>query len=411
MRRLKKLLLGSSIALWMGCGAVCGDEKVEEAEGCDDGNAINADGCEADCSLPACGNGIVDPGELCLVQKNFATGDGVAGVSPSGVALVDFDGDGLLDIVTANVTSNDLSFLKNLGGGEFGALQVRPSGGDSPGFVIAADLQNNGGKEVICTNQNTDNVTVFNGLGSLPSVTVGDRPGALASGDFDGDGNQDVVISNFLGNSVSLLLNPDGSGIFSPAIDLPVGLSPLDIVVADVDEDGNQDILVVSGLVVFDGLVVLFGEGGGTFAAPIDLLGAVNVAGMVVADVDENGTQDILFIGFDGVDALALRILSGAGNRQFTLLPDAFPLGQQPRSPQVGDFNQDGLLDFAVSNTSADAGLSVLLGLGDEQFAPLVEFGTSSSGLQVGDLNGDTVLDFVMSEDLANEVEVFLSEP
>jgi cysteine-rich repeat protein len=407
MRRLKKLLLGSSIALWMGCGAVCGDEKVEEAEGCDDGNAVNADGCEADCSLPACGNGIVDPGELCLVQKNFATGDGVGGINPVDVALVDFDGDGLLDIVTVNETSNDLSFLRNLGGGEFDVPVVRSSGGDSPLFVIAADLQNNGGKEVICTNENTDNVTVFNGLGSLPSVTVGDRPGALASGDFDGDGNQDVVTSNFLGDSVSLLLNPNGNGIFSPPIDVLVGDGPAEVVVADVDEDGNQDILVISGFVNISDLAVLFGEGGGTFSAPILLPEALNVEGMVVVDVDENGTQDILFI-----DNLGLRVFSGEGNRQFTLLPDSFPLGQGPNSPKVGDFNQDGLLDFAVANNSADASLSVLLGLGDGQFSLLVDFLSENlgNGLQVGDLNGDNVSDFVVS-DPGSGVEVFLSEP
>jgi cysteine-rich repeat protein len=404
MRRLKKLLLGSSIALWMGCGAVCGDEKVEEAEGCDDGNAINADGCEADCSLPACGNGIVDPGELCLVQKNFATGDGVGGVNPADVALVDFDGDGLLDIVTANATSNDLSFLKNLGEGEFDAPLFRSSGGDFPLFVIAADLQNNGGKEVICTNENTDNVTVFNGLGSLPSVTVGDRPGALASGDLDGDGSQDVVTSNFLGDSVSLLLNPNGNGIFSPAIDIPVGNGPADVVVADVDKDGNQDILII-----FDSgeLVVLFGEGGGTFSAPILLPEAVNVEGIVVVDLDENETQDILFI-----DTLGLQVLSGEGNRQFTLLPDSFSVGQGPNSPQVGDFNNDGLLDFAVSNFNGDASLSVLLGLGDGQFAPLVDFLSENSGdgLQVSDLNGDNVSDFVVAGS-GDVVEVLFSEP
>jgi cysteine-rich repeat protein len=37
----------------------------EEGEECDDGNNTDADGCEADCTLPACGNGIVDPGEVC----------------------------------------------------------------------------------------------------------------------------------------------------------------------------------------------------------------------------------------------------------------------------------------------------------------------------------------------------------
>ena len=47
--------------------ARCGDGfRRNGAEQCDDGNTTNADGCEADCTLPACGNGIIDPGEVCL---------------------------------------------------------------------------------------------------------------------------------------------------------------------------------------------------------------------------------------------------------------------------------------------------------------------------------------------------------
>lgn len=44
----------------------CGNDVVEPGEDCDDGNVVNADGCEGDCTLPACNNGIIDPGELCF---------------------------------------------------------------------------------------------------------------------------------------------------------------------------------------------------------------------------------------------------------------------------------------------------------------------------------------------------------
>jgi cysteine-rich repeat protein len=53
--------------LSIGCSeAVCGDTSLDEGEACDDGNTENADGCEANCSLPSCQNGIVDPNEVCL---------------------------------------------------------------------------------------------------------------------------------------------------------------------------------------------------------------------------------------------------------------------------------------------------------------------------------------------------------
>ncbi|WP_293252735.1 DUF4215 domain-containing protein [Nannocystis sp.] len=46
---------------------VCGDKVVGGDEECDDGNLVDGDGCEADCTLtPAvCGNGNIEQGEVC----------------------------------------------------------------------------------------------------------------------------------------------------------------------------------------------------------------------------------------------------------------------------------------------------------------------------------------------------------
>ncbi|MBW2980243.1 DUF4215 domain-containing protein, partial [Candidatus Woesearchaeota archaeon] len=42
---------------------------------CDDGNAVNGDGCRSDCSLEQCGDAILDAGEQCD-DGNAMTGDG-----------------------------------------------------------------------------------------------------------------------------------------------------------------------------------------------------------------------------------------------------------------------------------------------------------------------------------------------
>ncbi|HEY4239879.1 MAG TPA: DUF4215 domain-containing protein [Kofleriaceae bacterium] len=53
----------------------CGNGERAGTEQCDDGNLVDGDGCEHDCTLPSCGNGIVDPGEDCD-DGNTASGDG-----------------------------------------------------------------------------------------------------------------------------------------------------------------------------------------------------------------------------------------------------------------------------------------------------------------------------------------------
>ena len=63
--------------------ARCGDGKVNPldktasaaGEQCDDGNTINGDGCDNNCTVTTCGNKIVDPGEQCD-DGNSVEGDG-----------------------------------------------------------------------------------------------------------------------------------------------------------------------------------------------------------------------------------------------------------------------------------------------------------------------------------------------
>lgn len=43
----------------------CGNGVVDSGEECDDGNNVDADGCNTSCTTPTCGNGIVDLGEDC----------------------------------------------------------------------------------------------------------------------------------------------------------------------------------------------------------------------------------------------------------------------------------------------------------------------------------------------------------
>ena len=53
----------------------CGNGVTSGGEQCDDGNHVNDDGCDADCRLSGCGNGSTSPGEECD-DGDLQSGDG-----------------------------------------------------------------------------------------------------------------------------------------------------------------------------------------------------------------------------------------------------------------------------------------------------------------------------------------------
>jgi cysteine-rich repeat protein len=55
--------------------SVCGNAAVEGLEECDDGNIIDGDGCDSNCTHTTCGNGVVTAGEDCD-DGNSVSGDG-----------------------------------------------------------------------------------------------------------------------------------------------------------------------------------------------------------------------------------------------------------------------------------------------------------------------------------------------
>ncbi|MDB4955129.1 MAG: Multiple EGF-like-domain protein 3 precursor [Myxococcales bacterium] len=53
----------------------CGNSVMSMNEGCDDGNTIDGDGCDSNCMVTGCGNGVITMGETCD-DGNMVNGDG-----------------------------------------------------------------------------------------------------------------------------------------------------------------------------------------------------------------------------------------------------------------------------------------------------------------------------------------------
>ena len=104
--------------------------------------------------------------------------------------------------------------------------------------------------------------------------------------------------SNLDSNTVSVLLG-NGDGTFAPKADFSTGSGPRSLAVADVNDDGTPDIVVVtseSGHPVN----VLLGNGNGTFRGKAAYLVGRFARSVTVADVSGDRLNDLLVIDGQG---------------------------------------------------------------------------------------------------------------
>src|SRR5580704_3371052 len=179
------------------------------------------------------------------------------GSTPQGLAVADFNGDGVLDIAVANNNGNgsgSISILLGNGDGTF-SLKSTPAAGLGANWIAVGDFNNDGIPDLAVANlgsTGTAGVSILLGDGTgnftlANSPATGSGPFSIVTGDFNGDGELDLAVSNSNDNSVTILLG-NGTGNFSEPAGSPytIGSLPQVIVAGDFNNDGNLDLAVAN---------------------------------------------------------------------------------------------------------------------------------------------------------------------
>ncbi len=169
-------------------------------------------------------------------------------VGPESVLAVDLDGDGGLELVTAN-SSGSLSVLDGDGVGGFADRVDWPVGGTLAS--IAAGQLNplvDSFLDIVATDVTGAQVAILYGVGdetfSPPLLFATDtQPVFVHVADVNGDGFDDLLTANAPAGTVTALL-ADGVGDFSDRHDSPVGLDCSSLDVGDFDGDTVLDVVV-----------------------------------------------------------------------------------------------------------------------------------------------------------------------
>ncbi|MBF9142888.1 FG-GAP-like repeat-containing protein [Hymenobacter properus] len=359
---------------------------------------------------------------------SYTSGVGILS-SPHSVTRGDLNGDGLLDIVTANFYSGMVGVLLGMPGGSFAPVTTYPTGGGTTYSVALGDLNGDGRLDIITTNYNTNSVGVLLGQAggtfaapvqyiSGPSTCF---PYGIALGDVNNDGRLDVVVTNYYLGTVGVLLGQTG-GTLGTVVQYATGTSssePIGVALGDLNGDGWLDIVTTnSTLNTSSGpptgrAAVLLAQGGGRFAAPVQyLLSGVNTRSVGVALGDVNGDGHLDIIGGNSAGNTVGVLLGQGGGTFAAVVLYATGANSAPQSVALGDLNGDGQLDIVTGNyTAGTAG--VLLGTGSGSFAAMTHYSTGSgSGLidmTLGDVNSDGKLDIITVNDAAYSAGVMLN--
>jgi hypothetical protein len=296
----------------------------------------------------------------------------------AGVAMLDYDNDGFLDLFFVNGAlihdpmphgalpdKSDPRFwnrlYRNNHDGTFtdvtekAGLQGRHYGMG----VATGDYDNDGNSDLLVTNLGGNTLYHNNGDGTFTDVTA--KAGVAGDGwctgacfvDYDRDGHLDLFVANYIDFDIKTAPLPEAAGCAYKGIQVACGPPGL---------QGGKNILYRN-------------NGDGTFTDVSEKAGMWNTIGtyalsVAVADLDNDGWPDI-YVANDSTAATFYQNQKDGTFKDVAIeagiaySPDGKP--QAGMGVSIGDFNRDGLLDIVKTNFAGDTD-SLYLNLGDGTF-------------------------------------------
>src|SRR5262245_48366999 len=144
--------------------------------------------------------------------------------------------------------------------------------------------------------------------GTPQTITTRLAPRSVAVADLNNDGILDMVVSASGGFSVHLGL---GGGAFAPRVDYNTSGQCGNVVLGDFNGDGKIDMAAPYRHPSVPGIVVLCGNGDGTFGSINGFSGPANADFITKADFNHDGKMDLAICGYATTAGTVVVYLTG----------------------------------------------------------------------------------------------------
>ena len=325
--------------------------------------------------------------------------------SPSQVtslAVGDLDGDHDIDILEGITDSNQDTIWKNTTRHPSQAIFVdseqRLNDLDTRA-VAKGDVDGDGDLDIVTANESQGNRVLLNDGNAIFSdsgQSLGtSQTHSIVLADIDGDNDLDIITGNFNNQPNKVWLN-DGQGIFADS-GQSLGLSASQsIIVADIDNDLDLDLIVGN---IGQANRVWRNDGSGNFSQDTtpQSLGTANTYSIAFGDVDNDGDLDFVAGNYGQANQVWLNsgLHSGTfvANQAIGVAPD------NTRSISLGDVDGDNDLDLISGNYVTPHQVWINDGTANNMFtgSTAITNAQSTSSILLHDIDGDNDLDLLVA--------------
>lgn len=372
--------------------------------------------------------------------------DFAAAGGPARIAIGDLDGDGKADMATAYQNISVISLYHNVA--TQGAINVNslqrvdmPSGTLSEDISFG-DVDGDGKLDIITANGGYNTISIYRNIsvaGTLNAssfaakvdIVTDNRPTSVRLGDLDGDGKPDLVVTySYVGTILSIIKNNSVPGVinaaaFAPRVDIDTGNGYIAPFIADINHDNKPEIILAetafSRISVYENISTAGTLSSASFAPKVTFNTQTLPATINLGDMNGDGKPDLITSNY-GATLLPVDVsntfigvlLSNISNSDIssasygavrTRIAEASPL-----SLALDDLDGDGKLDVVTANAYRD-NISIYHNTSTSTvvFDNRIDIasGLKPLNIKIADVDGDGKPDIIVTNSTSQTISIY----